>query len=134
VFSTDRNKPNPPTLLFHYPTCAELRDIGIAFDAARKEPSLTESIKLRADAIRTILAGWENVRNRTGHIVPFNPADLETILTDTDFTELDARMLRDMANCELEKKRSALLSLSSMDVASSASAPIAPAATATPVT
>jgi hypothetical protein len=110
VISTDRSKPEEkrPTLLFHYPTLREARKIANLFDQSDRAKSTDESVQLRCDAVRVILVGWENFTDRDGTPIPYDPNELDAILTDTDITELHARLLGDMALSEREKKVSAL--------------------------
>jgi hypothetical protein len=110
VFSTDREKPKEvqPTLLFHYPTCREVRKIANLFEQSDKAQSIDEAIKLRCDAIKVILAGWEHFTDRAGNVIPYDPNELDSILTDTDFTELNAKLIKSMSASELEKKAFAL--------------------------
>jgi hypothetical protein len=110
VISTDRTKPKEqrPALLFHYPTCREARQIARAFDEADKAEDVEQSIKMRCDAIRLILCGWKHFVHRNGNPVAYDPAQLDTILTDTDITELHQILLKDMSLSEIEKKRAAL--------------------------
>jgi len=120
VFTTDRSKPveKQPTLLFNYPTCREVKKIANTFDASIKaaidggNDALDKSINLQCDAVRLILCGWENFRNRKGNVIPYNPDELESILTDSDFVELRELLIKEMSQSELEKKRYALSLLS----------------------
>src|ERR1700755_2979090 len=102
IFSTDRNKSasEQPALCFHYPTCREVRQIANLFDDADKQPTVDAQMVMRLDAIRVILCGWENVKDRKGKPVPYDPQNLESILTDTDITELQSNLLREMAATE----------------------------------
>jgi hypothetical protein len=108
VISTDRSKEIAPTLLFHYPTCREARQIAAKFDEADKASSVDDLVRLSCEAIQIILAGWEHVTDRAGNVIKYNPSELDTVLTLIDFDELRAKLLKDMSASELEKKRSAL--------------------------
>jgi hypothetical protein len=117
VISTDRSKPKEeqPTLLFYYPTCSEVRQIANKFDASNTAATVDESIKLRCDAMRIILCDWKNFKRRNGDPFPYDPTKLDEILTDTDFTELKARLIANMSASEIEKKRSVLFAPSKPD-------------------
>jgi hypothetical protein len=110
VLTNDRHKPKDqqPTFLFHYLTVREEQDFFIAFDNAAAESSISGSMKMRCDAVRSFLAGWENFKDRKGKPVPFDPNKLEEVVSDTDLTEFHQLLIGDMKRMELEKKRSAL--------------------------
>ena len=117
VLSTDRLKPEEerPTLVFYFPTAREVRQIGRAFERAMKDTkNVEEWIEERCNALRIILADWKNFRARDGQPVAFDPEMLDAVLSDGDLTELEARLLKEMALAETDKKkfaRSALLNL-----------------------
>jgi hypothetical protein len=115
VISTDRSKPTEeqPTLLFHFPTCREARQIANKFDASDKAKTVDESFQIRCDAVRIILCGWHNFKNRDGNEITYDPKELDAVLTDNDLTELNVRLLKDMSATEIEKKRSVLFPQSS---------------------
>jgi hypothetical protein len=115
VISTDRSKPEGerPALIFHFPTCREVRKIGNLLDESEKAATLDEGISKRCEAIRVILVGWEHFKDRQGNLIPYNPDELDNVLSDADFTELNARLLTEMSASELEKKRYALFPQSS---------------------
>jgi hypothetical protein len=115
VMSTDRLKPEAerPTLIFYFPTGRETRQIALAFDdAMAKSRSVDEWMDMRFDALRPILAGWKNFRDRKGNPVPFDRDMLDTVLSDTDLTELESRLLKEMSFEEQAKKKSAFSALS----------------------
>jgi hypothetical protein len=114
VLSTDRSKPadKQPALIFHYPTCREVRQIANKFDEAEAAKTVGEGIDMRCEAIKIILCGWENFTDRDGSPIPYDPAKIDEVLSDTDFTELNARLLREMSMSEVEKKRHAFSMLS----------------------
>lgn len=113
VFSTDRNKPEgeQPTLLFRYPSCREQRQIGTLFDSASVATTFEDRDKARCDAVQIILVGWEQF-TKNGKPLAYDPTQLDSVLTDTDFDELESHLLRQMTLSELEKKASALSVLS----------------------
>ena len=133
VISTDRALPpeTQPTLVFHFPTGRQQIQIADLFDRADNATSTKESLTLRFEAVRVILAGWHNFTDREGNAVEYDPARLEDVLSDNDLTELHARLLREMSMAELEKKRFALSSpSSSAGSATNATADAAPSAPA----
>ncbi|MDP9175613.1 MAG: hypothetical protein M3O30_17355 [Planctomycetota bacterium] len=115
VISTDRAKPPElqPKLIFHYATGREQRRVGEMFDAAGEAKTLEESFSLRADAVRVLLVGWEKFTDRQGNPIPYDPASLDAVLSDTDLSELDACLLKDMSLSELDKKKFVLFARSS---------------------
>jgi hypothetical protein len=110
VISTDRDKPEAerPSLIFHYPTCRETVLIANKFDEVENSKSVEESIKIRCDAIRIILCGWENFRDRKGDLWPYNPSQLDSVLTIMDFEELELKLINASMFAEAEKKRRVL--------------------------
>jgi hypothetical protein len=117
VISTDRTKPEgeQPALIFHYPTCRETRKIANLLDESERATTLDEGITKRCEAIRVILVGWEHFNDRKGNAILYNPDELDDVLSDADFTELNARLLTEMSASELEKKRYALFPQSSSE-------------------
>ena len=143
VISTDRNKPveEQPVLLFHYPTCREQRKVASLFDEAfdtRKivlDPKATDVAKrgaadkelsLRCEALQVLLCGWTNIKDRSGQPIPYDASKLDEILSACDFDELEARLIQELRNFELEKKVSAFTAQSKQ----ASSAPSATAASA----
>ncbi len=117
VISTDRAKEEKlrPTLIFHYPTAREQRKVAHLFDSAAEARTVEESFMRRADAVRVLLVGWNNFRDRHGNDIPFDPDELEAVLSDHDMTELDARLLNDLSLSELDKKKFVLFARSSSE-------------------
>ncbi len=116
VLSTDRLKPEEerPTLVFYFPTAREVRQIGRAFEHAMKDTKNVEQwIEERCNALRIILADWQNFRARDGQPVAFDPEMLDAVLSDGDLTELEARLLKEMGFAEADKKKFARSALSS---------------------
>lgn len=110
VLSTDRSKPEGerPTLLFYFPTCKETRQIAKLYDESYKTENVDEIFDKRSEAIKLILCGWQNFKDRAGNPVAYNPDDLDKVITSRDYDELHQVMLKDMSLAEVEKKRFAL--------------------------
>lgn len=115
-FATDREKPESerPTLVFHFATCRETAQIAEAFEAADHVKTVAESVAMRCDAMRLILAGWRNFTDRCGRAVPYDSAKLETIVSDVDLADLNLNLFRKMSTAEIAKKKSAYSSQSSL--------------------
>ena len=69
---------------------------------------MDELIEKRCDAVRVILVGWENFTDREGRSIPFNAEMLDAVLSNQDLSELELRLLHEMAMGELDKKKFAL--------------------------
>jgi hypothetical protein len=117
VFSTDRGRDKPPTLLFRYPTARQTREIANLFDQSDKAATPDESLALMEKAVKVILAGSENMPAG-------EPGDY---LSDTDFSELRGRLLKEMSANELEKKVSAFSRLSTLENSAKSATVDAPA-------
>ena len=76
--------------------------------------------------MRVILVGWENFTDREGRPIPFNAEMLDAVLSNQDLSELELRLLHEMAMGELDKKKFALSAQSN----SAGSAPSAAAGSA----
>lgn len=133
VICTDRTKPieEQRALVFYFPTAREQRQIARLFDESGEKGNAEKSMELHCQAVKLILAGWENFRDRQGELVPFDPSNLDAILSDNDLIELNARLLKELSASEMDKKKFALSllfsSASSAASATGAGAPSLPA-------
>ena len=128
VILTDRQRENPPTLVFRFATCREQRKIAMLFDESDKADDVDASMELRCEAVGILLLNWRNFFDREGQPVPFNAEMLDSILSDNDLTELDGRLLKELSVSEMDKKKFALSALSNL----AGSAKDAPAGSAGP--
>lgn len=93
VLSSDEGRPadERPTFIGHYLTCREHlqfeRELAAAIEVGEKGD--TEALLTGlAHALRLVLCGWRNVRDRSGAPVAYDPERLLDILTIGELYEL----------------------------------------------
>lgn len=125
VLLNDRAKPKEeqPTFLFHFPTCRERKKIARLFDELTS--TVDEAFDKVCEGLRIILAGWRNVRNRSGKPIDYDPSELDNVISANDLFELRVTLLEEMDVTELDKKKLARQSLSNTEKSVSDAVPLA---------
>lgn len=127
VLDADKGKPADarPTFLFRYPSLRDFKRIAALFAESESATDPDEMIAKATGGISHRLCGWRNMGT------PYDPANLEAVITSADMWEMRNRLLGEMTISESEKKR--LSSPFASNSAQSASVTAASAENAPPI-
>jgi len=127
VLSGDAAKPEPrPTFIFNIMTARQWKTLADFNDDFELAAGSVEKLDLCFTAIRLALAGWRDIADRHGRPIPYDPDNLDELLTWFEAVELMQAAVSQQRLSDDDKKK-----LDSPSAASTAaSVPTAPAPTA----
>jgi len=107
VLKSDQGKPpaQQPFFEFRCLSCREWKEVVRAITAMLGSDSGEEAIDKTLDILRKGLVGWGNMKDpATGEAIPYEPANLDTLLILDEAQELLVRF-RDHSPSEEDKKK-----------------------------
>jgi len=106
VLESDKDKANPPYFELRFLSGRGWKELTRQAGRIKKAKSGPAAIDVVYDMIRTGLAGWDNMTDpATGEEIPYDPADLDRLLTIKEANELMAKF-RDQGITVAAKKKS----------------------------
>ena len=106
VLSIDADKPEDrrPTFVFRYLSSRKWKELARLTDKFEKDDSGEAAIDAVFDVIRMVLAGWRNMIGPDGKEIPYNPAELDDMVTPAEAMELMMAAEGQVPNVEDKKK------------------------------
>ncbi len=86
ILESDRDKENPPKFIFKALSCRDWRKIAKLADSI-SETDTDGAIDTIFGMLKLGLVGWD-LKDKTGQMIPFNPDELESIVTIKEANEL----------------------------------------------
>ena len=111
VLIEDRALPEPEqrALLFRFVSARDDAKINAAFQGAFVGAESDTVVVARVlDGVRVGLVGWRGFKDDAGSGVPYDPADLDAVLTTQDVMDLHVNLRAAMAGTEMDRKKVAL--------------------------
>lgn len=90
VLKSDQGKPadKQPRFIFRYLTGREWKECDRINEEAGKQKTNTEGYDMVISGIALGLVGWENLTDREGEPIPYDPANLDLAITISEAWEL----------------------------------------------
>ena len=87
VLDSDKDKTNPPTFYYRPLTMSETEMIGTVYDEwmnGKTQPTIKEQMAVVRGSVTTGLLRWENLNDRDGNPIPYDPSLIGDLLTPTE--------------------------------------------------
>ena len=108
VLRTDEDKPveSQPRFIFQFLTGREWKALARLREGFNELPTGPAGFDVVCDAVRVGLCGWENITDRqTGEMIPYNPAELDSVITFSESLELFFLLLSRATMDSSDKKK-----------------------------
>jgi len=109
VLESDKDKPVDiqPRFMYRYLSMREFRQVGNINDSIVAEDTADDAVDKTLKALSVGLIGWENLKDRAGKIIPFDPGKISRIedaIGAIEAQELIAKILRQHPSISDKKK------------------------------
>jgi hypothetical protein len=107
VLKSDQNKPveQQPRFIFHYLTGRQWKECDRINEDAGKCKTNAEGYDMVISGVKLGLKGWENLTNRDGEAIQYDPANLDLVLTISEAWELLFGLLGNTRLQQEDKKK-----------------------------
>jgi hypothetical protein len=106
VLSTDSGKPleKRPTFVFRYLSSRKWKELTRLADGFETNKSGAGAIDSVFSVIRMVLVGWRNMTGPDGKEIPYNPDEIDDLVTPAEAMELMMAAERQVPGIEDKKK------------------------------
>lgn len=96
VLKSDADKPEgqQPAFIFKHLTGRQWRQLGEKYDSLEDIDGTADCADLIYECVLMFMVGWENMKDREGKDIPFDPSKIEDIIGMAETQELINRVLR----------------------------------------